>query len=144
MPCSELNFKSKNLKTQFSLFILRFILPCKYECQPTFQNSFQIFPIKFLFLIQSFQKHIALVYFLKTDWSYMFLKASNENINLNLKNKIGKAWNLISRGYILAVTHFVTQFTHILRHFIVQYKKQNKFFWENCFGNMVSEIHKKK
>ena len=46
---------------------LRFILPCKSECQPIFQNSFQIFKIKFLFLVQSFQKHIALVYFLKTD-----------------------------------------------------------------------------
>ena len=55
--------------------ILRFIFPCKSECQPIFQNKFQIFWIKFLFLVQIFQKHIALVYFLKTDWCYMFLKA---------------------------------------------------------------------
>ena len=54
---------------------LRFILPCKSECQPIFQNSFQIFQIKFLFLVQSFQKHIALVYLWKTTWCYMFLKA---------------------------------------------------------------------
>ena len=43
---------------------LRFILPCKSECQPIIQNSIQIFQIKFLFLVQSFQKHIALVYFI--------------------------------------------------------------------------------
>ena len=98
---------------------LRFILPWESECQPIFQNSFQIFQIKFLFLVQSFQKHIALVYFLKRGWSYMFLKAWNKNIIFNLKNKIVKAWNLILRGYILAVNHFVIKFTHISRHFTV-------------------------
>ena len=49
----------------------------------------------------------------------MFLKALNENKNFNLKNMIGKAGNFILRGYILAATHFVRQFTHILRHFKV-------------------------
>ena len=34
---------------------------------------------KFLFLVLSFWKRIALVYFLKTDWSYTFLKVENSN-----------------------------------------------------------------
>ena len=49
----------------FRLIKLSFILPCKSECQPIVQNSFQNFKMKFLFLVQSFQKHIALVYFLR-------------------------------------------------------------------------------
>ena len=58
----------------------------------------------------------------------MFLKAYNENINLDLKNKIGNAKKLIFRGYILAVTHFVTQFTHVSRHPRVKNRKQIFFF----------------
>ena len=54
---------------------LRFLLPCKSECQPIFQNSIRIFQNNFLFLFQGFQKYIALVYCLKMDWSYMFLKS---------------------------------------------------------------------
>ena len=57
---ADLCFKGTSLT---NLVKLRFILPCKSECQPIYQNSFQIFQIKFLFLVQSFQKHIALVYF---------------------------------------------------------------------------------
>ena len=44
--------------------ILRFIKPCKSECQSIVQNQIYIFQIKFLFLVQSIQKRIALVYFL--------------------------------------------------------------------------------
>ena len=56
-----------NLLTQcFFLLsgILRFILPCKSLRQPIVQNGIQNFQISFLFLVQSYQKHIALVYFL--------------------------------------------------------------------------------
>ena len=49
------------------------------------QSWIQIFQIKFLFLVLSFWNRIALVYFLKTDWSYTFLKVQNSNKNFNLK-----------------------------------------------------------
>ena len=42
-----------------------------------------------MFLVFSFWKHLALVYFLKTDWSYTFLKAKIFNQNVNLKKKKG-------------------------------------------------------
>ena len=75
--CDEVQCnKTEDIKAEFlspkcsfklpHLAILRFILPCKSECQLIFQNSFQIFQIKFLFLVQNFQKHIALLYFFKT------------------------------------------------------------------------------
>ena len=41
---------------------------------------------------------------------------------------------------MLAVTHFVTQFTHVSKHFGVKNTKKNR---ENCFKNVVSEIYKK-
>ena len=47
-----------------------------------------------------------------------------------------------SRGK-LAITHFVTQLTHVSRHFRARNRKQKKTFQENCFENVVSEIHKK-
>ena len=52
--------------------------------------------------------------------------------------------NLILRGYILAVMHFVTQFTHTLRDFEVQYRKQKQFFRKNCLENVVSDLWKEK
>ena len=61
-------------------------------------------------------------------------------MNFNLKNKIGKAKNLILRGYILADTHFVTQCTHVSRHPRVKIRKQKQFFKENCFENVVSDL----
>ena len=49
--------------------------------------------------------------FLKTDLCYMFL---NEKQKFNLKTQIENAWNLNLHGCIkMAVTHFVTQFTHV-------------------------------
>ena len=51
---------------------------------------------------------------------------------------------MILRGYILAVTHFVTQFTHVFRHPRVKSRKQKKFFRENCFDNVVSDLWKRK
>ena len=48
-------------------------------------------------------------------------------------------------GYVLAVTHFLTQFTHVSRHPIVKNRsKQKKFFRENCFENVVSNVWGKK
>ena len=50
-----------------------------------YQSWIQIFQIKFFFLVLSFWKRIAQVYFLRTDWSYTFLKVKNSNQNFNLK-----------------------------------------------------------
>ena len=43
-------------------------------------------------------------------------------------------------GVKMAVTHFVTQFTHVSRHFEVYRRKQkNKKIRENCFKNEASD-----
>ena len=42
----------------------------------------------------------------------------------------------------MAVTHFVTHFTHVSRHFGVYSRKQQKRFKENCFENKVSDVNK--
>ena len=39
----------------------------------------------------------------------------------------------------MAVTHFLTQFTHVSRHFGAYSRKQTKLFRENCFENVVSD-----
>ena len=41
----------------------------------------------------------------------------------------------------MAVTHFVTQFTHVCRHFEAYCRKQKQNLRENCFENVVSEIY---
>ena len=41
----------------------------------------------------------------------------------------------------MAVTHFVTQYTHVSRDFGDYSRKQKK--WENCFENVVSDFKKK-
>ena len=50
-------------------------------------------------------------------------------------------------GYILAVTQFVMQLTHVFRNYKVLNKKidknKKKMLRENSFDNEVSEIHKK-
>ena len=43
----------------------------------------------------------------------------------------------------MAVTYFVTQFTHVSRHFGVYSRKQKKSFRENCFENMVLDLKEK-
>ena len=43
----------------------------------------------------------------------------------------------------MAVTHFVTQFTHISRHFGVYSRKQKKMVRANCFESVVSDLKKK-
>ena len=47
------------------------------------------------------------------------------------------------RRYILAVTHSVTQFTHVSRYPRVKNRKQKKLFRENCFENVVSDLWNK-
>ena len=108
-----------------------------------YQSWIQIFQIKFLFLVLSFWKRIALVYFLRTDWSYTFLKVKNFIQNFNLKKKFWNAWNLDFHGVKMAVTHFVMHFTHDSRHFGVYCRKQKKLLRENCFKNVVSEVNEK-
>ena len=39
------------------------------------------------------------------------------------------------------ITHFVTQFTHVSRHFGVYSRKQKKIR-ETCFENVVSDLKK--
>ena len=46
-------------------------------------------------------------------------------------------------GVKMAVTHFVTQFTHVSRHFGVYSRKQKNIFRENCFENIVSDLKNK-
>ena len=43
----------------------------------------------------------------------------------------------------MAVTHFVTNSTHVFRHFGVYCRKQKKLLRENCFENVVSEVDQK-
>ena len=43
----------------------------------------------------------------------------------------------------MAVTHFVTQFKPVSRHFGVYSRKQKKFGRENYFENVVSDLQKK-
>ena len=40
----------------------------------------------------------------------------------------------------MAITHFVTQFIHVLRHPRVKNRKQKKIFRENCLENVVSDL----
>ena len=100
-----------------------------------YESWIQIFQIKFLFLVVSFWKCIALVYFLRTDWSYTFLKVKNSNQNFYLKKSFEMLEVWIFMGVKMAVTHFVTHFTHVSRHFGV-YCKNNK----NCWGKTVLKM----
>ena len=43
-------------------------------------------------------------------------------------------------GVKMAVTHFVTQFTHVSRHFGVENKKN---VWKNCLENVFLDLPKK-
>ena len=69
----KLYFYMINIHTQ-GYITLRFILPCKSLCQSIVPKWIQIFQIRFLFLIQSFQKHIALVYFYRRIEAICFWK----------------------------------------------------------------------
>ena len=68
-----------NEKVCFCFFPLQYIdgygSTAKKRTKWNCQSWIMIFENKFLFLVISFQKHIALVYFLKMYWSYMFLIA---------------------------------------------------------------------
>ena len=45
-------------------------------------------------------------------------------------------------GVKMAVTHFVTQFTHVVRHLEFRVENKKKLFRENCFENVVSDVKK--
>ena len=68
------------------------------HCQVRTKWNFQSFQSKFLFLVLSFRKSIALVYSYKTDWSYTSLKAYNLNENFNLKKTFVMLEILTSMG----------------------------------------------
>ena len=52
--------------------------PLRSKFQIFMKFQFRLVLSFFLFFILSFQKHIAFVYFLKSNWGYTFLKALNE------------------------------------------------------------------
>ena len=54
------------------------------------------------------------------------------------KNMIYKIWT--ARGYFLAITQFVKQFTPVPRHPRTENRKLKLKFRENCFGNVVSDL----
>ena len=108
-----------------------------------YQSWIQIFQIKFLFLVLSFWKHIALVYFLRTDWSHTFLKVKNSNQNFNLKESFEMFEIWIFMGWkwpLRTLWRILHMFLDILK-FTVENKK--KLLRENCFENVVSEFNKK-
>ena len=72
----------------------------------------------------------------------MFLKAYNEKQKFNFKAQIKNAWNLDFHGVKMGVTHFVTQFAYVSKHFEV-YSRTKKLFKENCF-QVWSRIWEKK
>ena len=63
----------------------------------------------------------------------MFLKVKNSNSNFNLKKRFE------SFGVKRAVTHFVTHFTHVSRHFGVYCTKQKKYL-EKTGLKMLSQM----
>ena len=100
--------------------ILTFMGTLQVGTKWNYRSWIQIVQIKFLFLVFSFWKQIALVYFLKIDWSYTFF---NQNFNLNF---FWSAWNLDFHEVKIAVTLFVMHCTHVSRHFEVYCIKQTK------------------
>ena len=91
-----------------------------------YQSWIQIFQINFLFLVLSLWKRIALVYFLKTDWSYTVLKVKHSNQNLNLKRKKSfemlEIWSFM--GVKMALKHFVMHLHMFLD--ILEFTVENK------------------
>ena len=90
---------------------------CKVRTKWNMKSSIQIFQIKLFVSCLKFQKFIALVYFLKTECCYMFLKAWKLEAKFNLKARIENIWNLDFHGVKMAVMHFATQFTQVSRQF---------------------------
>ena len=115
---------------------------CKVRTKWNFQSWTLIFQIKFLFLVLSFQKHIALVYFLRRIEAIHFWKPKIRIKIKIIKKNLGNAWNLDFHGVKKVVTHFVTQFTHVPKHFGVYGRKPKKIVRENCFKNQVSDLKK--
>ena len=56
--------------------------------------------------------------------------------------KDGLKLYVFKRLKLKTVTHFVTQFSHVSKHFGVYSRKQKKIFRENCFENVVSYLKK--
>ena len=69
-------------------------------------------------------------------WSQTYGKMALIVCKVTLKKLVCKIRTFM--GKILAVTHFVTHFTHVSRQFEFLSRKQNKLFRENCFENVVS------
>ena len=62
-----------------------------------------------------------------------FQKLTKKKQNFNWTQTFGTYSNLILRGYIFAVTHIVTQFSHVSRHLKFRIGNKLIFFRENCF-----------
>ena len=65
-------------------------------------------------------------------WQYLSVKYLRKKIILKFDFRL----------YILAVTHFVTQFTHVFIHPRILNRKQTKKL-ENLFENLVSDLWEK-
>ena len=71
-------------------------------------------------------------------WSHICGKVPKLSVKWLKKIKLKKIWT--SRGYVLVVTQFVTQFTHVFRHPRISSRKQKNSFRENCLKNVVSDL----
>ena len=72
--CSSCYLEVSTLDTCVVTYIKIHFATAKWGPSKTWKVQFRFF-IFFFLLVSSFKKCIALVYFLNTDWCYMFLKA---------------------------------------------------------------------
>ena len=90
---------SKNHKFSKCGWLYKFIYQdsfCQWKVRTKWNLKVQFSFVKlhFSFFCLKLSKRIVLVYFLKTDWCYIFLKALNVKQKIYLKTQIGNAWNL--------------------------------------------------
>ena len=118
--------------------ILTFMGTLQVKTKWNYQSWIQIFQIKFLFLVLSFWKRIALVYFLRTIEAIRSWKSKVQIKTLIWKKvlkclKFGFSWG--KNGCYALVTHF----THVSRQFGVYCRKQ-----KNCWGKTVLKMWSQK
>ena len=102
-----------NILSLLIAHILKFILPIWVPTN--FSKFISNFSNKTFVSRSKFLKTYSPSVFIKDGFKLFVFKSLKWKYKFWFENKIEKAWNLILRGYILAVTHFVTQFTHIWR-----------------------------
>ena len=73
--------------------------------------------------------------FFKDGLKLYVLESQKFQSKLKFEKKFWNAWNLNFHGVKMAVTHFVTHFTHVSRHLGVYCRKQ-----KNCWGKTVMKL----